>query len=93
MTVRNGAYKKVKTDLESAGIKESQFVWYSLLIGIMAKGIEPGNRIFMNVFSQLLNDGQPLPGSLVAVLTTLGMDLKEKLENADADLFAPPDDS
>ncbi|MGN0903002.1 MAG: hypothetical protein ACI4M9_06940, partial [Succinivibrio sp.] len=32
-------------------------------------------------------------GSLVAVLTTLGMDLKEKLENADADLFALPDDS
>ena len=34
-----------------------------------------------------------LPGALVATLTNLAMDTKEKLENADEDLFAMPDDS
>ena len=93
MTVKNGLYKKILDDITKAGISENQFTWYSLMIGAMAKGVEPGSRVFMNVFSNLLNDAQPLPGSVVACLTNLGMDVKEKIEKADQDLFAMPDDS
>ena len=93
MTVKNGNYKKVLDDLTKAGVTENQFSWFSLMVGVLAKGVEPGSRIFISVFSNLLNDGQPLPGALVAALTNLAMDTKEKLENADEDLFAMPDDS
>lgn len=93
MTVKNGNYRKVLNDLTSAGVTENQFSWYALMVGILAKGVEPGSRIFIGVFSNLLNDGQPLPGALVAALTNLAMDTKEKLENSDQDLFAMPDDS
>ena len=93
MTVKNGNYKKVLDDLTKAGVTENQFSWFSLMVGVLAKGVEPGSRIFISVFSNLLNDGQPLPGALVATLTNLAMDTKEKLENADQDLFAMPDDS
>ncbi len=93
MTVKNGNYKKVLDDLTKAGVTENQFSWFSLMVGVLAKGVEPGSRIFISVFSNLLNDGQPLPGALVAALTNLAMDTKEKLENADQDLFAMPDDS
>ena len=93
MTVNDGNYKKVLDDLTKAGVTENQLSWFSLMVGVLDKGVEPGSRIFISVFSNLLNDGQPLPGALVATLTNLAMDTKEKLENADQDLFAMPDDS
>ena len=93
MTVKNGLYNKVLKELSESGISESHFQWYSLMIGLLAKGFEPGNRIFIKVFSSLLNDDEPLPGALVASLTNLAMDAKEKIETADADLFAMPDSS
>lgn len=93
MTVKNGLYNKVLKDLSESGITESHFQWYSLMIGLLAKGFEPGDRIFISVFSSLLNDGQPLPGALVANLSNLAIDAKEKIENGDADLFAMPDSS
>lgn len=93
MTVKNGLYKKVLDDLTNAGLPEGQFVWYSLMIGVLSKGVKPASRIFINIFSNLLNDGQPLPGTLIAALTNLAMDTEDKIENADEDLFAMPDDS
>ncbi|MCI6939333.1 MAG: hypothetical protein U0O25_00055 [Succinivibrio sp.] len=93
MTVKNGTYTKVLNDLNKAGITTTPFVWTSLMIGMMSKGVEAGSRIFINSFSSLLNDNQPLPGEIIAVLTNLGMDLKEKIEKGDEDLFSMPDSS
>lgn len=92
MTVKNGNYKKVLDDLTKAGVTENQFSWFSLMVGVLLKALNQVG-VFISVFSNLLNDGQPLPGALVATLTNLAMDNKEKLENADQDLFAMPDDS
>lgn len=93
MTIKKGSYEKILKDLNDAGVSENPFTWYSLMLGVLAKGVEPGNRIFLNIFSSLLNDNQPLPGALVATLTNMALDCKEKIENADQDLFALPDDS
>ncbi|MGN1281128.1 MAG: hypothetical protein ACI4UM_04415 [Succinivibrio sp.] len=93
MTVKNGLYKKILEDLTSAGLTDGHFVWYSLMVGALAKGVQPASRVFINIFSNLLNDAQPLPGSLVAALTNLAMDTTDRIENSDEDLFAMPDDS
>lgn len=50
MTVKNGNYKKVLDDLTKAGVTENQFSWFSLMVGVLAKGVEPGSRIFISVF-------------------------------------------
>lgn len=86
-------YSKVKSDLTEAGINDGHFQWYALMLGAMAKGITPGNRVFNSIFSNLLNDGEPLPGAVVAAMTNLAMDSESKLENADEELFAMPDSS
>lgn len=83
-------YSKVKSDLSEAGINDGHFQWYALMLGALGKGITPGNRIFNSIFSNLLNDGEPLPGAVVAAMTNLAMDLEPKIENADEDLFAMP---
>ncbi len=93
MAENKDLYNKVLSDLTQAGINEGHFQWYSLMLGALAKGVEPGNRIFNSIFSNLLNDGEPLPGAVVAALTNLAMDSQSKIENADEDLFAMPDQS
>ena len=80
-------YSKVKSDLTEAGINDGHFQWYALMLGAMAKGITPGNRVFNSIFSNLLNDGEPLPGAVVAAMTNLAMDSESKLENADEELL------
>ena len=93
MTVKKGLYDKVLKDLNSAGISENPFQWYALVIGVMSRGMESSGRILIQTLSNLLNDGEPLPGTIVATMTNLAMDLEDRLENADSDLFAMPDDS
>ncbi len=93
MVIKTGSYAKVLKELTESGISENQFQWYALMIGAMAKGVSAGSRVFMNIFSEILNAGEPLPGSVVAALTNLAMDSEEKLSNADGDLFAMPDSS
>lgn len=93
MTVKQGAYAKVLKDLQSCGIQENPFSWFALMIGLVAKGVEPGSRVFINVFSNLLNDSQSLPGAVVATLTNLGLEAKDQIEEASNDLFAFPDES
>lgn len=72
MSTQNSNYEKVLKELTQSGITEAPFSWFALAIGIIAKGVEPGSRIYNNVFSNLLNDNQPLPGAVVATLTNLG---------------------
>ena len=91
MSTQNSNYEKVLKELTQSGITETPFSWFALAIGIIAKGVEPGSRIYNNVFSNLLNDNQPLPGAVVATLTNLGLDIKDKLDNASQDLFCFPD--
>ena len=93
MSTQNSNYEKVLKELTQSGITETPFSWFALAIGIIAKGVEPGSRIYNNVFSNLLNDNQPLPGAVVATLTNLGLDIKDKLDNASQDLFCFPDSS
>lgn len=92
MTLRDSSYEKILNELTNAGIVEQPFAWYSLMIGVIAKGMEPGSRVYNGVFSNLLNDGQPLSGSIIAVLTNQGMDVAEKLKSSSEDLFAFPND-
>lgn len=93
MSTQNSNYEKVLKELTQSGITETPFSWFALAIGIIAKGVEPGSRIYNNVFSNLLNDNHPLPGAVVATLTNLGLDIKDKLDNASQDLFCFPDSS
>lgn len=92
MTLQNSSYEKIQKELTGAGIVEQPFAWYALMIGVISKGMEPGSRVYNSVFSSLLNDGQPLSGSIIAVLTNQGMDIVEKLKGNSEDLFAFPND-
>ena len=50
MSTQNSNYEKVLKELTQSGITETPFSWFALAIGIIAKGVEPGSRIYNNVF-------------------------------------------
>ncbi|HAR80058.1 MAG TPA: hypothetical protein DCR21_04430 [Succinivibrionaceae bacterium] len=87
----NSAYQKLIADLEKAGIAEQGYQWYSFLLGLLAKGFEPGSRAANKAFSEIFNDALPLPGAVIAFLTTAGIEAKEAFDEETEDLLKFPD--
>lgn len=86
------SFNEIMATLHKAGINEDEYQWLGFLEGAIAKGLEPGSATLSKHISDLLNGGQPLPGSLSAFLTSLAIEIANKFTKSDNDLFFFPCD-
>lgn len=95
MAVSNeNKYLEGESILKEAGLYASVSDVYGLVVGMIASGIKAEDPAFLEYAVQLMNDGEPLPGSAVAWIKHIATDVvTDIVENDKADILIPDDDT
>ncbi len=76
--------------LKQAGLAEGEYTWYGLILGLLCAGFEEGSHQQIFLCQQLLNDAEPLPGTLTAALTSVSLEAYELLKTESDGLLQLP---
>ncbi len=90
MDDKKSAFHTLRAALRKAGVMEEEFHWAGLVEGLLCRGFDPSDRSIVKTASELLNGSEPLPGVLVAELTSMAFGFKERLDRADDELVPMP---
>ncbi|MDD6318837.1 MAG: hypothetical protein PUA61_08315 [Succinatimonas hippei] len=85
------AFHSLLADLRKAGVMEDEYHWAGLVLGLLCRGYDPSDREISKLASELLNGQSPLPGALVAKLTSMSFEFNENLSHASDELIPLPD--
>ncbi len=88
-TSRYHDYQKL---LQQEGSDDSPPVFLGVILGLLANGFEEGSKELRDKISDILNGGEPLPGSLIAMITELSIDAQKALKQGKI-YFIWPDDN
>ena len=90
MDEKKSAFNTLRAALRKAGVMEEEYHWAGLVEGMLCRGFDPSDRAIVKTASELLNGSEALPGVLVAELTSMGFDFKDRLDRADDELVPMP---
>ena len=74
-------YKETAQIFKRYGIHDDPALWQAFTLGLTAKGFIPGDRVLTLKVCELLNDSNPLPGEIIALITGFAIDAEEMLKN------------
>ena len=74
-------YKETAQIFKRYGIHDDPALWQAFTLGLTAKGFIPGDRLLTLKVCELLNDSNPLPGEIIALITGFAIDAEEMLKN------------
>ncbi|MCR5537589.1 MAG: hypothetical protein K6F05_09350 [Succinivibrio sp.] len=76
--------------LKTAGVQESEYTWYGLILGMLGAGFEEGSHQLVKLCQSLLNDDEPLPGMLTAAITSISLEAADLLKDKQTGLLQLP---
>ena len=82
-------YAELEAQLKALQAADGPAVWQGLILGLCAKGLTADSRLLRSEAAQVLNDGQPLPGALIAVITELSLDAEDGYKKNDLPVLLP----
>lgn len=85
-------FNTLTSRLNKAGIVDETYQWYGFILGLISKGFSPSERSMMQLCAEFLNDNQPLPGALIAELTSLALESKIACDEHDSNILKFPDE-
>ncbi|MBO6258502.1 MAG: hypothetical protein J6M93_04125 [Succinivibrio sp.] len=91
MPAETAEFNNLSSRLKKAGISDETYQWYGFVLGLISKGFSPQERSIVQLCAEFLNDNQPLPGTLIAELTSISLDCKIACEEQDKDILKFPD--
>ncbi len=90
---KNDLYKKVHPNFGKSGFQESLATVQGFVLGLLARGHTPSDSKTLELATTILNSGEPLTGSGIALFTTMLIEeerlLKVGLETRELGLFVP----
>ena len=80
---------ELTSQLKALQTSDSPSVWQGLILGLCACGLNAAGRELRDAAASVLNDAQPLPGALIAVVTELALDAEDGFKRQDLPLLLP----
>ncbi len=93
MATPNSEYSDLIVSLKKAGISDTPYQWFAFVLGLVSRGFDPGDRPLMQACRDILNDGEPLPGAIVATLTSKALKCRELLDGSGSPFCFPDNTS
>ncbi len=89
MQILSKRYAELSAELQRQQAADGPAVWQGLVLGLCARGLTADQRALRDSCAAILNDAQPLPGALIAVITELSLDAQDGLEKNNVPLLQP----
>lgn len=83
------AYAEYSSLLRNEGSDDLPTVYQGLIYALIANGYDAGSRELRTKVASLLNGGEGLPGSMIAMLTDLAVDAGEALKQGKPQFLMP----
>lgn len=93
MQINNQRFHDIENKFKALQCDDSPAVWQGLILGLTARALSPEDRKLRTLCAQVLNDGQPLPGTLSALVTELALDAKAGFNKDELSVILPSDES
>lgn len=91
MQINNQRFHDIEAKFKALQCDDSPAVWQGVILGLTARALSPEDRKLRDLCAQVLNDGQPLPGTLSALVTELALDAKDGFKKDELMVILPTD--
>ena len=90
---QKNTYEDAKKLFKHYSIHDEPALWQSFTVGLVAKNFIPGDRILTLKVCELLNDGNPLQGEIIAFITNFALDAESNLKSNKAPTLLLPENN
>ena len=89
MQILGARFDELKKELQTLQAADGPALWQGLILGLSARGLSADSRMLRDTVAAVLNDGQPLPGALIAIITELAIDAQDGFNKDNLPLMLP----